>query len=68
MKFLSFHPFFYYVFIVVIAIVIAVNLVSHELIIPMSKNGYVHNIFEIKLPSSNSPVLKGRLIFIYPYF
>lgn len=55
-------------FIVVIAIVIAVNLVSYELIIPMSKNGYVHNIFEIKTLSSNSSALKERLICVYPYF
>ena len=34
--------------IAIIAIVITVNLVSHELVILMDKNGYVHIVLEIK--------------------
>ena len=53
-------PFLHYMFIV-ISIIISVNLVSHELVILMGKNGYVHTIFEIKPLNSNSPALRGTL-------
>ena len=55
-------------FIVITAIVIIVNLVSHELVILMGKNGYVRIIFEIKILNSNLPALRGRLVCVYPYF
>ena len=58
----SYFFFLHYVFIVIIAIVITVNLVSHELVILMGKNGYVHIIFEIRPLNSSSPALKGRLV------
>ena len=59
MKFLSFPPLFFilfiylfiflhYVFIVITAIVITVSLVSYESVTLMGKNGYVHIILEIK--------------------
>ena len=60
--------FLHYVFIVITAIVIIVNLVSHELVILMGKNGYVRIIFEIKTLNSNSPALRGRLVCVYPHF
>ena len=64
----SYFFFLHYVFIVIIAIVITVNLVSHELVILIGKNGYVCIIFEIKTLNSNSPALRGRLVCAYPYF
>ena len=65
MKFPLFFFFFFflhYVFIVIIIIIISVNLVSHELVILMGKNGYVHITFEIKPLNSNSSALKGQLV------
>ena len=56
-------PFLHYVFIVII-IIISVNLVSHELVILMGKNSYVHTIFEIIPLNSNSPALRGHLVCI----
>ena len=59
-------PFFlHYVFIVIIIIIIiiiSVNLVSHELVILMGKNGCVHTIFEIRPLNSNSSSLRGHLV------
>ena len=57
--------FLHYVFIVIIIIIIiSVNLVSHELVILMGKNGCVHTIFEIRPLNSNSPALRGHLFCI----
>ena len=53
--------FLHYVFIFII-IIINVNLVSHELVILMGKNGYVHTIFEIRPLNSNSSALRGHLV------
>ena len=64
MKFLLLH----YVFIVIIIIIIGVNLVSHELVILMGKNGYVHTMFEIKPLNSNSPALRGHIVCICSHF
>ena len=58
----SYFFFLHYVFIVIIAIVITVNLVSHELVILMGKNGYVHIMFEIRPLNSTLPALRGRLV------
>ena len=60
--FFFFFFFLHYVFIVIIVIVISVNLVSHELVILMGKNGYVHTIFEIRPLNSNSSILRGHLV------
>ena len=54
--------FLHYLLIVITAIVITMNLVSHELVILMGKNGYVHIIFEIRPLNSTSPALRGRLV------
>ena len=54
--------FLHYVFIVIIIIIISVNLVSHELVILMGKNGYVHTISEIRPLNSNSLALRGHLV------
>ena len=60
--------FLHYAFIVIIVIVITVNFVSHDLVIIMGKNGYVHIIFEIRPLNSNSPALRGHLVCVCSYF
>ena len=64
-------PFFFflrYVFIVITAIVITVNLVSHELVILIGENGYVHIMFEIRSLNYNSSALRGYLVCVCSYF
>ena len=63
---MKFH-FLRYVFIVVIIIIISVNLVSHELVILMGKNSYVHTISEIRPLNSNSTALRGHLVYVYSH-
>ena len=57
-----------YAFIVITAIVITTNFVSCELVILTGMNGCVHNIFEIKPLNSNSPVSRGCLVCVHPFF
>ena len=59
---------FIFYFLHYVLIVITMNLVSHELVILMGKNGYVYIIFEIKSLNSNSPTLRGCLVCTYPNF
>ena len=61
-------PFLFSFFLHYVFIIITVNLVSHELVILMGKNGYVHIIFEIKPLNSNSPALRGHLVCVCSYF
>ena len=60
MKFLSLH--YVFIVIIIIIIIISVNLVFHELVILMGKNGYVHITYEIRLLNSNSLALRGHLV------
>ena len=55
-------PSFLHYVLIFIIIIINVNLVSHELVILMGKNGYVHTIFEIRPLNSNSSALRGHLV------
>ena len=52
------------IIIIIIIIIISVNLVSHELVILMGKNGYVHTISKIRPLNSNSPALRGHLVYV----
>ena len=64
MKFLFLRFVFIVIIIIIIIIIISVNLMSHELVILMGKNGYVYTISEIRPLNSNSPALRGHLFCI----